>query len=64
VAFGRLQEGSVPLLDTMAIEAHLHPDRQPPFGTWRGKKTACLIRLAEQPFTLWVAHTMPRHERV
>ncbi|SFR80429.1 DNA polymerase-3 subunit epsilon [Marinobacter daqiaonensis] len=44
----RLKEGiDFPVLDTMAIEAHLHPDRNPTrWQRWRGKKPVS-IRLAD-----------------
>ncbi|HEV8077790.1 MAG TPA: 3'-5' exonuclease, partial [Marinobacter sp.] len=53
----RLQEGiQFPLLDTMAIEAHLHPDRRPTFWqTWRGKKPLS-IRLSDSRLRYGLPH--------
>jgi DNA polymerase-3 subunit epsilon len=53
----RLQEGiQFPLLDTMAIEAHLHPNRRPNFWqTWRGKKPLS-IRLSDSRLRYGLPH--------
>ncbi|PFG10392.1 3'-5' exonuclease [Marinobacter sp. LV10MA510-1] len=53
----RLQEGiQFPLLDTMAIEAHLHPDRRPTFWqSWRGQKPLS-IRLADSRLRYGLPH--------
>jgi DNA polymerase-3 subunit epsilon len=53
----RLQEGiQFPLLDTMAIESHLHPDRRPTFWqSWRGKKPLS-IRLADSRLRYGLPH--------
>lgn len=53
----RLQEGiQFPLLDTMAIEAHLHPDRRPNlWQTLRGKKPVS-IRLADSRLRYGLPH--------
>jgi len=53
----RLQEGiQFPLLDTMAIESHLHPDRRPTFWqSWRGKKLLS-IRLADSRLRYGLPH--------
>jgi len=53
----RLQEGiQFPLLDTMAIESHLHPGRRPTFWqSWRGKKPLS-IRLADSRLRYGLPH--------
>lgn len=53
----RLQEGiQFPLVDTMAIEAHLHPDRRPSrWQLWRGKKPLS-IRLSDSRLRYSLPH--------
>jgi DNA polymerase-3 subunit epsilon len=58
----RLQEGiEFPVLDTMAIEAHLHPNRQPNwFGRLRGKSPLS-IRLGDSRSRYGLPHYPPHH---
>lgn len=53
----RLQEGiEFPVIDTMAIEAHLHPDRNPSrWQRWRGKEPVS-IRLADSRLRYHLPH--------
>ncbi|WP_152208191.1 3'-5' exonuclease [Marinobacter changyiensis] len=58
----RLKEGiEFPVLDTMAIEAHLHPNRQPNwFGRLRGKAPLS-IRLGDSRSRYGLPHYPPHH---